>query len=84
MNILPQRSIFFPRQRKNCEKISPYFSLLEVENCPKLDKLFWEKLSRLTFLDLAVAKSLQSTRTVTDADDDADDADDDAEVLTTC
>ena len=32
------------------------------------------------FLDLAVAKSLQSTRTVTDADDDAD-ADD---VLTTC
>ena len=31
------------------------------------------------FLDLAVAKSLQSTRTVTDADDDADDAD----VLTT-
>ena len=36
------------------------------------------------FLDLAVAKSLQSTRTVTDADDDADDADDDADVLTTC
>ena len=27
------------------------------------------------FLDLAVAKSLQSTRTVTDADDDADDDD---------
>ena len=38
----------------------------------------------LVFLDLAVAKSLQSTRTVTDADDDADDADDDADVLTTC
>ena len=34
------------------------------------------------FLDLAVAKSLQSTRTVTDDDDDADDAD--ADVLTTC
>ena len=34
-----------------------------------------------TFLDLAVAKSLQSTRTVTDADDDDDDAD--ADVLTT-
>ena len=34
------------------------------------------------FLDLAVAKSLQSTRTVTDDDDD-DDADD-ADVLTTC
>ena len=33
------------------------------------------------FLDLAVAKSLQSTRTVTDDADDADDADDD--VLTT-
>ena len=33
------------------------------------------------FLDLAVAKSLQSTRTVTDADDADDDADD---VLTTC
>ena len=31
------------------------------------------------FLDLAVAKSLQSTRTVTDADAD----DDDADVLTT-
>ena len=25
---------FFPGQRKNCEKISPYFSLSEVENCP--------------------------------------------------
>ena len=33
------------------------------------------------FLDLAVAKSLQSTRMVTDADADADD--DDADVLTT-
>ena len=39
--------------------------------------------SLLTFLDLAVAKSLQSTRTVTDADDDADDDDAD-DVLTTC
>ena len=38
------------------------------------------KNSSLTFLDLAVAKSLQSTRTVTD-DDDADD-DADADVLT--
>ena len=27
---------FSPVQRKNCEKISPYFSLLGVENCPKL------------------------------------------------
>ena len=35
-----------------------------------------------SFLDLAVAKSLQSTRTVTDADDDADDDDAD-DVLTT-
>ena len=37
---------------------------------------------RTEFLDLAVAKSLQSTRTVTDADDDADDDDAD-DVLTT-
>ena len=36
----------------------------------------------MNFLDLAVAKSLQSTRTVTDDDDDADDDADD--VLTTC
>ena len=36
----------------------------------------------VAFLDLAVAKSLQSTRMVTDADDD-DDADADADVLTT-
>ena len=34
------------------------------------------------FLDLAIAKSLQSTRTVTDDEAD-DDADDDADVLTT-
>ena len=40
------------------------------------------KVNKL-FLDLAVAKSLQSTRTVTDADDADDDADDD-DVLTTC
>ena len=37
-----------------------------------------KKVNLLPFLDLAVAKSVQSTRTVTDADD--DDADD---VLTT-
>ena len=40
-------------------------------------------LGKEHFLDLAVAKSLQSTRTVTDADDADDDADDD-DVLTTC
>ena len=34
---------------------------------------FGKKLKFLGFLDLAVAKSLQSTRTVTDAADDADD-----------
>ena len=39
---------FFPGQRKNCEKISPYFSLSEVENCPKLH-FFGKKLSRLAF-----------------------------------
>lgn len=27
---------FFPNQQKNCEKISHYFSLSEIENCPKL------------------------------------------------
>ena len=30
---------FFPGQQKNCEKISPYVSLSEVENCPKLQFL---------------------------------------------
>ena len=39
---------FFPGQRKNCEKISPYFSLSEVENFSKLH-FFGEKLSRLAF-----------------------------------
>ena len=32
-----------------------------------------KKDTKISFLDLAVAKSLQSTRTVTDAADDADD-----------
>ena len=31
-----RKNLFFPSQQKNCEKISPYFSLSEVENCPKL------------------------------------------------
>ena len=37
----------------------------------------------IIFLDLAVAKSLQSTRTVTDDDDDADDDNDDDVQTTT-
>ena len=36
---------FFPSRQKNCEKISPYFLLSEVENCPKLH-FFWKKLSK--------------------------------------
>ena len=32
---------FFPGWRKNCEKVSPYFSLSEEENCQKLH--FFEK-----------------------------------------
>ena len=39
---------FFPSQWKNCEKISPYFSLSEVENFSKLH-FFGKKLSRLAF-----------------------------------
>ena len=38
---------FFPGQRKNCEKISPYFSLKEVENCPKLH-FFLEKIVEIS------------------------------------
>ena len=32
---------FFPGWRKNCEKVSPYYSLSEEENCQKLH--FFEK-----------------------------------------
>ena len=46
---------FFPGQRKNCEKISPYFSLSEVENFSKLH-FFWNKLSRLAFFGGKIAK----------------------------
>ena len=41
-------------------------------------KILTSPISLGTFLDLAIAKSLQSTRMVTDADDD-----DNADVLTT-
>ena len=54
-----------------------------IHNHPVGKKNFCHLVVRegLNFLDLAVAKSLQSTRTVTDdADDDDDDA---ADVLTT-
>ena len=48
---------FFPGQRKNCEKISPYFLLSEVENCPKLH-FFGNKLSRLALANLGVKIAL--------------------------
>ena len=37
---------FFPSRRKNCEKVSPYLSLSEVENFSKVH-YFGKKLSRL-------------------------------------
>ena len=46
--IFCQKIEFFPSQRKNCEKLSPYFSLSEVENFSKLH-FFGKKLSRLAF-----------------------------------
>ena len=30
------KNLFLPQPAKNCEEISPYFSLSEVENYPKL------------------------------------------------
>ena len=38
---------FFPGQQKNCEKISPYFSLSEVENFSKLH-FFGEKIVKIS------------------------------------
>jgi len=55
VNILPKKSIFSPANEKNCEKISPYFSLLEVENCPQLH-FFGKKLSRLVFFGGKIVK----------------------------
>ena len=46
---------FFPSRRKNCEKVSPYFSFSEVENFSKLHFL-GQKLSRLAFLGGKIAK----------------------------
>ena len=43
-----QKILFFSSHWKNHSKISPYFSLSEVENCPKLH-FFGKKLSRLNF-----------------------------------
>jgi len=40
---------YFPSRQKYCEKLSPYFSLSEVENFSKLH-FFGKKLSRLAFL----------------------------------
>ena len=46
---------FFPGQQKNCEKISPYFSLSEVENCPKLH-FFLEKIVKISIFGGKIAK----------------------------
>ena len=46
----------FPGWRKNCEKNSLYFSLLEVENCPKLHFFGKKKLSRLAFFEEKLSK----------------------------
>jgi len=34
VKILPQKFIFFPGGKKNCEKVSPYFSLSGVKRFP--------------------------------------------------
>ena len=47
--------LFFPGRRNNCEKISLYLSLKEVENCLKLH-FFGNKLSRLSFLWVKIVK----------------------------
>ena len=44
-----QKYLFFPSQLKKYEEISPYFSLSEMENFPKLHLLFEKKLPRLAF-----------------------------------
>jgi len=42
------KKLFFPRLAKKLKKkISPYFSLSEVENCPKL-QFFWEKIVKIS------------------------------------
>ena len=45
--IFCKKKYFFPTGWKNCEKVSPYFSLSGVEKCPNLH-FFGEKLSRFT------------------------------------
>ena len=65
VNII-QKIYFFPSRRKNCEEISPYFSLSEVENCPKLDffgkkivkiSIFGGKLSKFANLEVKILKN---------------------------
>ena len=46
---------FFPRWWKNCEKLSPYFSLSEVENFSNLH-FFGKILSRLAFFGGKITK----------------------------
>ena len=50
-----EKNYFFPSWQKNCEKLSPYFSLSEVENFSKLH-FFGKKLSRLAFFGGKIAK----------------------------
>ena len=54
MNILPQKLTFSAGGKKNCEKVSPYFSLSGVEKFPNLNffgknfsrlALFWQKFA---------------------------------------
>jgi len=42
-----KKIIFSQTSEKIVKKISPYFSLSEVENCPKL-QFFWEKIVKIS------------------------------------
>ena len=46
---------FFPGWRKNCEKVSPYFSLSEMENFSKI-ALLWEKIVKISIFGGKIAK----------------------------
>ena len=46
---------FFPSHRKNCEKVSQYFSLSQVKNCPKLH-FFGKKLSKFALIGYKLQK----------------------------
>ena len=42
------KKYFFSSGQNNCYKVSPYFSLTEVEKCPNFTKfeLFWGKITK--------------------------------------